>query len=103
MKDYSILQHSLKLEQDNVEAWQNAYASQRKQTHDYQNQLLAIRGLAQKEHCNSELIEYVSQLMQTDMTDAMLVQTGRSVVDVILNQKHALAPKQGDSADGASG
>ena len=76
MKDYSILQHSLKLEQDNVEAWQNAYASQRKQTHDYQNQLLAIRGLAQKEHCNSELIEYVSQLMQTDMTDAMLVQTG---------------------------
>ena len=95
MKDYSILQHSLKLEHDNVEAWQNAYASQRKQTHDYQNQLLTIRGLAQNENCSSELIEYVSQLMQTDMTDAMLVQTGRSVVDVILNQKHALAQSKG--------
>lgn len=95
LRDYSILQHSLKLEHDNVEAWKNAYSSQRKQTHDYQNQLLAIRGLAQNGNGNSELIEYVSRLLQTDMTDAMLVQTGRSVVDVILNQKHALAKSKG--------
>ena len=95
LRDYSILQHSLKLEHDNVEAWKTAYSSQRKQTHDYQNQLLAIRGLAQNGNGNSELIEYVSRLLQTDMTDAMLVQTGRSVVDVILNQKHALAKSKG--------
>lgn len=95
LRDYSILQHSLKLEHDNVEAWKTAYSSQRKQTHDYQNQLLTIRGLAQNRNGNSELIEYVSRLLQTDMTDAMLVQTGRSVVDVILNQKHALSKGKG--------
>lgn len=95
LHDYSILQHSMKLEQDNVQAWMNAYANQRKQTHEFQNQLAVIGGLAQREAPNGELVPYLKRLMQTDLSDALFVKTGRAVVDVILNQKHAIAQSKG--------
>lgn len=95
LHDYSILKHDMKLEQDNVTAWMNAYSNQRKQTHEYQHQLEVVRGLAKREGGNDELIQYVSQLLQTDMSEAIFVNTGRTVVDVILNQKHSIAQSKG--------
>lgn len=95
LHDYSILKHDIKLEQDNVTAWMNAYSNQRKQTHEYQHQLEVVRGLAQHGDNNEKLIQYVSQLLQTDMSESLFVNTGRSVVDVILNQKNAIAQSKG--------
>lgn len=95
LHDYSILKHDMKLEQDNVTAWMNAYSNQRKQTHEYQHQLEVVRGLAKREGGNDELIQYVSQLLQTDMSEAIFANTGRTVVDVILNQKHSIAQGKG--------
>lgn len=89
--DYSILQHDLKMEQDNITAWMNAYESQRQQTHEFQNQLLLLRGLAEKEAPGGELVQYLGQLMQTDLSTSLFVKTERTVVDVILNQKNAIA------------
>lgn len=95
MHDYSILKHSIKLEQDNVTAWMNAYSNQRKQTHEFQNQLAVICGLAQQEAPSGRLLQYVNQLLQTDLSESLFVKTGRAVVDVILNQKYAIAQSKG--------
>lgn len=95
LQDYAILKHSMKLEQDNVQAWMNAYSNQRKQTHEFQNQLAVICGLAQREAPDGKLLPFVTQLLQTDLSDSLFVNTGRAVVDVILNQKHAVAQSKG--------
>ena len=91
LRDYSVLRHSYKQEQDNLDAWMTAYANQRKQTHEFQNQLHVIKGLAQPGADNTELLKYVDKLLQDDLSDSLFVKTGRSVVDVILNQKYSLA------------
>lgn len=91
LHDYAILKHSIKREQDNIAAWMNAYSNQRKQTHDFQNRLSAIRGLIQQEAPNGALSQYVDQLLQTDFTDSLFVKTGRPIVDAVLNQKYSLA------------
>lgn len=93
--DYAILKHSMKLDQDNVQAWMNAYSNQRKQTHEFHNQLAVIYGLTQQEAPGGNLFHYVAQLLQTDLSESLFVKTGRTVVDVILNQKHAIAQSKG--------
>ena len=95
LRDYTILEHAKKLEQDNVKAWMNAYSNQRKQTHEFQNQLAVICGLAQQEAPDGKLFQYVKQLLQTNLSESLFVKTGRAVVDVILNQKHAIAQSKG--------
>lgn len=95
--DYSILRHDLKMEQDNIAAWMHAYDNQRKQTHEYQNQLSLLRGFAQREAPHGEMVQYLDQLLQTDLSASLLVKTGRTVVDVILNQKNAIAQGKGIS------
>jgi len=91
IQDNIILKHSIKLEQDNISAWMHAYAGQRKQTHDFQNQLAVIRGLAENEAPGGELLDYINSLLVKDFSTSLFVKTGRSVVDVILNQKYAIA------------
>ena len=95
LHDLSIMKRSMKLEQENVQAWMNAYSNQRKQTHEFHNQLAVIYGLAQQEAPGGNLFHYVAQLLQTDLSESLFVKTGRTVVDVILNQKHAIAQSKG--------
>lgn len=95
LQNYAVLSHAIKCERDNVSAWMNAYANQRKQTHDFQNQLLTVQGLVRQECPEGAAAQYIEQLLQTDFTGALLVKTGRPVVDAILNQKHALAQTKG--------
>lgn len=95
MQDYTILRHATKIEQDNVAAWMNAYSNQRKQTHDFQNHLAVIRGLITKEDPDGNAIRYVNKLLQDDLTDSLFSNTGRAVVDAILNQKHSIAQSKG--------
>lgn len=95
LHDSSILRHDLKMERDNITAWMNAYTNQRKQTHEYQHQLSLLRGYAAQEAPNGELIRYLDRLLQTDLSQSLFVKTERTVVDVILNQKYALAQSNG--------
>ena len=45
-QDNLVLQKSIQYQNEAVEAWTNAYKNQRKMTHDFQNQLSVIYGLA---------------------------------------------------------
>ena len=91
LQDFAILKHASKLAQDSVAAWMSAYDSQRRQTHDFQNQLCTIQGLAQQESQNEKLLEYIQGLLHTDISGTLIVKTGRPVADAVLNQKYALA------------
>jgi signal transduction histidine kinase len=86
-----LLKQSIQLERENLNAWMDAYNGQRKQTHDFQNQLSVICGLAEREAPAGELLPYVKHLLNTSSSSNLFVKTGRNVVDVILNQKHTLA------------
>lgn len=96
LHDYTMLQYALKQERENLDAWMSAYESQRKLTHEFNNQLIVIRGLAQSENTDHSLVsDYIDQLLRKDMSDSLFIKTGRTVVDIILNQKHANMDKKG--------
>lgn len=90
-RDNIILRQSMKTQLDNVEAWRKAYDGQRKQTHDFQNQLLVIHGLVQQQAPHEEVLRYIEQLQHIEPPSAMLVKTRRTAVDIIINQKYAIA------------
>ena len=90
-RDNIILRQSMKAQLDNVEAWRKAYDGQRKQTHDFQNQLLVIHGLVQQRASVEEILGYIERLQEIDPPGTMLVKTHRTAVDIILNQKYSIA------------
>lgn len=90
-RDHALLQQSLKREQESLAAWESAYKAQRKQTHDIQNHLLILQGMAEEQESYSSLSAYLSKiLVQWKQTEAR-VSTRRNVVDILLNQKFAVA------------
>lgn len=95
VKDNIILRQSMKNQLDNVEAWRKAYDGQRKQTHDFQNQLLVIHGLVQQQVPKEKILRYIESLQPREVWGATLVQTHRTAVDIILNQKFYIAENRG--------
>lgn len=91
VRDNVILRQNMKTELDNVEAWRKAYDGQRKQTHDFQNQLLVIHGLIKQQAPTEEVLGYIERLQHIDLPSTMIVKTRRTAVDIILNQKYAIA------------
>lgn len=92
VRDNIILRQSMKTELDNVEAWRKAYDGQRKQTHDFHNQLMVIHGMVRQQYPAGEILSYIERLMNTELPGAtMIMKTHRTAVDIILNQKYAIA------------
>lgn len=91
VRDNIILRQNMKTELDNIEAWKKAYDGQRKQTHDFQNQLLVIYGLVKEQAPKEEILAYIKRLQNVELPGTMMVKTHRAVVDIILNQKYAIA------------
>ena len=94
-QDNLILQKSIQYQNEAVEAWTNAYKNQRKMTHDFQNQLSVIYGLAECEAPNSELSSYIQTILKNSTANSLIVKTGRLVADVLLSQKHDVAQTKG--------
>lgn len=95
VKDNIILRQNMKTQLDNVEAWQKAYDGQRKQTHDFQNQLLVIHGLVEQQEQKEKILSYIESLQPMESLGTMLVRTHRTAVDIILNQKFYIAENRG--------
>lgn len=94
-QDNLVLQKSIQYQNEAVEAWTNAYKNQRKMTHDFQNQLNVIYGLAECEAPNSELSSYIQTILKNSTANSLIVKTGRLVADVLLSQKHDVAQTKG--------
>lgn len=93
LQDNIILKRSIKQEKESMEALVEAYSDQRKKTHDFQNQLAVIYGLAQQESPNGEIIKYVEPLLKKELLPTLIAKTGRNVVDILLTQKYSAAIK----------
>lgn len=93
LQDNIILKRSIKQEKESMEALVEAYSDQRKKTHDFQNQLAVIYGLAQQESPNGEIIKYVEPLLKKELLPTLITKTGRNVVDILLTQKYSAAVK----------
>lgn len=93
LQDNIILKRSIKQEKESMEALVEAYSDQRKKTHDFQNQLAVIYGLAQQESPNGEIIKYVEPLLKKELLPTLITKTGRNVVDILLTQKYFAAIK----------
>ena len=92
-KDQLILRRSMKAALESVETWKNAYEQQRKQTHDFKNLLIVLRGFAERETSRSEMIDYIERLQHFDTANSTMINTHRTAVDIILNQKLAVAER----------
>lgn len=95
LQDNLVLKQNIKYQNDTVEAWVNAYKDQRKLTHDFQNQLSVIYGLAECEAPHSELSSYIQTILKNSTANSLIVKTGRLVADVLLSQKHDVAQTKG--------
>lgn len=89
--ELAILHQQLKLEEDHILALEEAYTSQRKQTHDFNNQLSVLRCMAEQGAPQSEFAEYLGHILAIEFPSTSYISTHRRVVDVVLNQKKSLA------------
>lgn len=86
-----ILRASMKAELENVHTWQDAYAQQRKITHEYNNQLAVIKGMVEQGNDPDTILAYIDQLKNLPDASKYLVSTGRPVADIVINQKLSIA------------
>ncbi len=92
-KDQLILRRSMKAALDSVETWKSAYEQQRKQTHDFKNLLIVLRGFAERETSRSEMIDYIERLQHFDTASSTMINTHRTAANIILDQKLAAAER----------
>src|SRR5699024_7740132 len=95
IQDNLVLRQNIKYQNDTVKAWTNAYKDQRKLTHDFQNQLSVICGMAEREAPDSELLAFVQTVLKNSTSQSLVVKTGRLAADVLLSQKYHLARSKG--------
>ena len=86
-----ILRASVKSELENVHTWQEAYSQQRKMTHELNNQLAVIKGMLENGGGTENVLDYIKEIQNLPDASKRLVSTRRSVADVVINQKLALA------------
>ena len=91
----AVLRASVKSELENVRAWQEAYSQQRKLTHEFNNQLAVIKGMAEHDCKTDEIVNYINQIKSLPDSSKLLVSTRRSVADVVINQKLSIARSKG--------
>lgn len=89
--DNRILQRELKLAHDSISSLTASYTNERKLTHEFQNELAVIQGLLQQDQVGTTTTNYINQLMNQEYVPSLAVSTHRTVVDVLLNQKYAVA------------
>lgn len=91
IQNSAILRASVKSELETVHAWQDAYSQQRKMTHEFNNQLAVIKGMAEHGSGTNEILNYISRIQNFPNTSKHLVNTRRPVADIVINQKLAIA------------
>lgn len=88
---YASLRQNLQVINANLDSWKEAYMEQRRYTHEFQNKLIILQGLAGKEGTPKELLEYLEKLTHSKVPYSYCLDTHRVLADVLLSQKQALA------------
>lgn len=88
------LHQNQQLQQERTEALRTAYESQRRLTHDFQNNILLLLGLLHKGE-TGQAVELLEGLQTQVRAAAQVVDTQNPLLDAILNPKYAAARKCG--------
>lgn len=91
VKDNIILRQSMKSELDSIESWKGAYEGQRKITHDFKNQLSVLQGMIENNASKDDVINYLDKLQNVNLPTAIIINTHRMAMDIILSQKLSIA------------
>ena len=91
IRENAILRQNLKLESEHIISLRENFTQQRKQTHDFYNQLAVLQGMAEKNVSPDIFSEYLGKLLATKVPSVFYIDTHRTVVDVVLSQKVTLA------------
>lgn len=89
-----VLRQNLKLEAEHIESLQESYANQRRQTHDFNNQLAVLKSLAERNSSEKEFGEYLNTILSESFPEVDYINTHRTVIDVVISQKSAVAKKK---------
>ena len=88
------LERQVKREKEQVESLMDSYSEQRKLTHDFRNQLLALDGLLKRQEYQ-EMQVYLTQLLNSDIQLERVINTGNPMVDVLLGRAYKEAGQAG--------
>lgn len=91
LRDNVILRQNLRQERDGIAAWMDAYKEQRRQSHDFQNQLAVLYGMLESNASREDFSQYLENLLNVELPITLYINTHRSVADVLLSQKSAIA------------
>lgn len=95
IRENAVLRQNLKLELEHIASLQENYEQQRKQTHDFYNQLATLHGMAEKGVSLEVFSKFLGTLLATKPPAVFYINTHRTVVDVILSQKVPIARDKG--------
>ena len=88
------LERQVKREKEQVESLMNSYGEQRRLTHDFRNQLLALDGLLKRREYQ-EMQVYLTQLLDSDIQLERMINTGNPMIDVLLGRAYKEAKQKG--------
>ncbi len=94
-RENSVLRGTLQLETARVAAVEGRYDQQRRQTHDFKNQLAVLRDMAGRHAPQEEFAAYLDAVIDAEPPGTLAVSTNRTVVDVILSEKVPAAREKG--------
>lgn len=92
-RDNMILTQQLQLKTENAQNLTEAYATQRRLSHDFKHHIGVVRALANKAN-DQGVCRYIDQIAGQLQPYLLVVHTGSDLVDAILNQKFAVAQRE---------
>lgn len=98
-RENAVLRQNLKLEAEHFEALQDSYEKQRRQTHNYYDQLSVLKGMAERGASQEDFSKYLDGLIAAKEPTLIHFHTHRTTVDVLLSQKANKAQELGIEFD----
>lgn len=83
-----------RVQDENIEALSQAYAGQRKMTHDYRAQLSTLSELVDRGNL-AEVKTFLSEMKDHQSERILLINTHNAAIDAVLNQKGYAGQRQG--------
>ena len=93
-QDMLLLRQHMEMQQENMNALEQNYRTQRKTAHEFEHHLQVIQDLLNRGEMEATQ-EYVDRLRKNRSICVYSVNSGHPVIDVILNQKYQTARENG--------
>ena len=94
LKENALLSQQMEIQTDNIVALEKSYRAQRKETHEFKNQLQAISDLLTLGEID-EAKKYIQTIQGQQTTRIFCVNSHHPIIDAVLNHKYQTAKEYG--------